>query len=305
MEVLGAASRKMGRAEQNCMEGRKTMCKLKSCIVLKDRIFCPDYDSHDRMLSELGVEDTRENAERLFVRVELSPIDDDVFSPINTWRMKVDQDILPDWWVAEAEEPRVREAVAKWAKDHIFCDAKNLDLKNGTYYLKNSRAELYDNSGAKLYGNSSAELYDDSRAELYDDSSAKLYNDSRAELYDDSRAKLYDDSSAELYDNSGAKLYNDSRAELYGSSGAKLYNDSRAELYNNSRAELYGSSSAKLYDNSRAELYDDSIGIISSIISEDHSNYTLKDNATLKDCKHKVIYQAGDWKLEEVPHAQD
>ena len=169
------------------------MCKLKSCIVLKDRIFCPDYDSHDRMLSELGVEDTRENAERLFVRVELSPMDGDVFSPINTWRMKVDQDILPDWWVAEAEEPRVREAVAEWAKDHIFCDAKNLDLKNGTYYLKNSRAELYD----------------------------------------------------------------------------------------------------------------DSIGIISSIISEDHSNYTLKDNATLKDCKHKVIYQAGDWKLEEVPHAQD
>ena len=167
------------------------MCKLKSCIVLKDRIFCPDYDSHDRMLSELGVEDTRENAERLFVRVELSPIDDDVFSPINTWRMKVDQDILPDWWVAEAEEPRVREAVAKWAKDHIFCDAKNLDLKNGTYYLKNSRAELYDNSGAKLYGNSSAELYDDSRAELYDNSGAKLYNDSRAELYNNSSAELY------------------------------------------------------------------------------------------------------------------
>ena len=174
MEVLGAASRKMGRAEQNCMEGRKTMCKLKSCIVLKDRIFCPDYDSHDRMLSELGVEDTRENAERLFVRVELSPIDDDVFSPINTWRMKVDQDILPDWWVAEAEEPRVREAVAKWAKDHIFCDAKNLDLKNGTYYLKNSRAELYNNSRAKLYGNSSAELRGSSRAELRGSSRAEL-----------------------------------------------------------------------------------------------------------------------------------
>lgn len=104
------------------------MCKLKSCIVLEDRIFCPDYDSHDKMLSELKLKDTRENAEILFVRVELSPMDGDVFSPVNTWRMKVDQDILPDWWVAEAEEPRVREAVAEWAKDHIFCDAKNLVL---------------------------------------------------------------------------------------------------------------------------------------------------------------------------------
>ena len=281
------------------------MCKLKSCIVLKDRIFCPDYDSHDRMLSELGVEDTRENAERLFVRVELSPMDGDVFSPINTWRMKVDQDILPDWWVAEAEEPRVREAVAEWAKDHIFCDAKNLDLKNGTYYLNNSRAELYGNSRAELYNDSRAKLYDNSRAKLYGSSRAELYNDSRAELYNNSRAELYGNSRAELYNDSRAKLYDNSRAKLYGSSRAELYNDSRAELYNNSRAKLYGSSSAKLYDNSRAELYDDSIGIISSIISEDHSNYTLKDNATLKDCKHKVIYQAGDWKLEEVPHAQD
>ena len=289
------------------------MCKLKSCIVLKDRIFCPDYDSHDRMLSELGVEDTRENAERLFVRVELSPMDGDAFSPINTWRMKVDQDILPDWWVAEAEEPRVREAVAEWAKDHIFCDAKNLDLKNGTYYLKNSSANLYGDSSAKLCDDSSAKLYNYSSAELYSNSRAKLYGNSRAELYGNSSAELYNYSSAELCDNSSAELYNYSSAELYSNSraklcddsGAELYGDSRAELYGNSRAKLYGNSRAELYGNNRAELYNYSIGIISSIIAGDRSNYTLKDNATLKDCKHKVIYQAGDWKLEEVPHAQD
>ena len=49
------------------------MCKLKSAIILKDRVFVPDYDSHDKMLKELGIKDTRENAERLFVRAELSP----------------------------------------------------------------------------------------------------------------------------------------------------------------------------------------------------------------------------------------
>ena len=173
------------------------MCKLKSCIVLKDRIFCPDYDSHDKMLSELKIKDTRENAEILFVRVELLPMDDDVFSPVNTWRMKVDQDILPDWWVAEAEEPRVREAVAEWAKDHIFCDAKNLVLKNGTYYLKNSSAELWGNSSAALWENS--------------------------------------------------------------------------------------------------------MGIIpESIFSGKYKNYVLMDNATLKDCNQKTIYQAGGWRVVEA-----
>ena len=43
------------------------MCKLKSVIVLKDRVYCPDHDSHQKMLEELGIEDTTENAMRRFV----------------------------------------------------------------------------------------------------------------------------------------------------------------------------------------------------------------------------------------------
>ena len=50
------------------------MCKLKSAIILKDSVFIPDYDSHSKMLKELQIEDTRSNAERLFVRAELYPI---------------------------------------------------------------------------------------------------------------------------------------------------------------------------------------------------------------------------------------
>ena len=36
------------------------MCKLKSAIILKDRVFIPDYDSHDEMLKELGIKDTKD-----------------------------------------------------------------------------------------------------------------------------------------------------------------------------------------------------------------------------------------------------
>ena len=77
------------------------MCKLKSAIVLKDRIFLPDYDSHDKMLEELGIEDNYMNASKTFVRVELSPVDGDPFTDIETWRLKVDQDIVPDWFDAQ------------------------------------------------------------------------------------------------------------------------------------------------------------------------------------------------------------
>ena len=50
------------------------MRKLKSAIILKDSVFIPDYDSHSKMLKELQIKDTRSNAERLFVRAELYPV---------------------------------------------------------------------------------------------------------------------------------------------------------------------------------------------------------------------------------------
>ena len=55
------------------------MCKLKSAIILKDRIFMPDYDSHSKMLEELGITDDYFNASKVFVRAELVPENGDVF----------------------------------------------------------------------------------------------------------------------------------------------------------------------------------------------------------------------------------
>ena len=84
------------------------MCQLKSCLVLKDRIFCPDYDSHDQMLNELQIADTIQNAEQLFVRVELTPPNEKLNTPFNKWRLRVDQDVLPYWWDKDYYEPLVR-----------------------------------------------------------------------------------------------------------------------------------------------------------------------------------------------------
>ena len=133
------------------------MCKLKSSLILKDQIFIPDYDSHSQMLDELGIKDTEKNAETIFIRTELYPKDGDVFSPVDEWVYKVDQDILPDWYVASYDEQRVREAVKEWAKEHIHIGKKNLSVNGGTHYFKNcENVILCGNSTATLYGNSTA-----------------------------------------------------------------------------------------------------------------------------------------------------
>ena len=107
------------------------MCKLKSGIILKDSVFVPDYDSHTNMLEELKIDDTRENASRLFVRAELYPKNGDVFSDIETWTFRVDQDIIPDWFVEEYDKSRMVDAVKKWSMNRIHIGIDNLTLNDG------------------------------------------------------------------------------------------------------------------------------------------------------------------------------
>ena len=116
------------------------MCKMKSAIILKDRIFIPDYDSHSDMLKELGIEDTGKNAAMLFVRAELSPKNGDVFTPIDEWIFKVDQDIKPDWFVESYEKERMIQAVKEWAKNRLHIGVDGLEINSGeNHYIKDCK----------------------------------------------------------------------------------------------------------------------------------------------------------------------
>ena len=239
------------------------MCKLKSAIVLKDRVYCPDHDSHDRMLMELNIKDTYENASSLFVRIELSPADGRVDSDVDDWRLKVDQDILPDWWAEEVDVPRIRAVVQAWCDVHVLRDGYH-ELRNGQWYL---------------CGNASAKLYCNASAKLHRSASAKLYDSASAKLYDSASAKLYCNASAELYDNASAELHCSASAELYGSASA--------ELYGNASAKLHRSASAKLYGNASAIIPANAWG---------HPTATVKDSAVLINHKTNEITSLVEWK---------
>lgn len=96
------------------------MCQFKSALVLKNRIFLPDYDSHDKMLRELGIEDNFTNASKVFVRVELLPTDGNILSAVDGWKLIVNQDILPEWWNEAERLPQLKKLVETWRRKHTF-----------------------------------------------------------------------------------------------------------------------------------------------------------------------------------------
>lgn len=123
------------------------MCKLKSAIILKDRIFMPDYDSHSKMLEKLGITDDYINASKVFVRAELSPENRDVFSDIDGWKFCVDQDITPEWFDEKDCAERMRKAVKEWANTHIFFRQNEIKIYSGeNIYVKDcNNVEVFDN----------------------------------------------------------------------------------------------------------------------------------------------------------------
>ena len=130
------------------------MCRLKSCLVLKNRVFCPAYDSHQDMLEELGIEDNEVNARKTFVRVELVPseatsnyFDDKYFTslqaPLPEWKLVVDQDITPDWWEPAIYRHAIEKEVQKWLNKYVLINQEEKTIVgNGykdRYYLYNCK----------------------------------------------------------------------------------------------------------------------------------------------------------------------
>ena len=297
------------------------MCRFKSAIILKDRVFIPDYDSHSDMLDELGIEDTRQNAEKLFIRAELSPENGDVFSNIDNWKFVVDQDILPGWYVKDYDKQRMIEAVKEWAKDRIHICVDNLKINSGAnHYIKDCKdVNIYGSATVKniygsatvknIYGGATVENICDSATVEYICDSATVKN-----IYDSATVEYICDSATVEYICDSATVKN-----ICGSATVKNICGSATvkNIYGSATVKnIYGGATVEnICDSATVENICDSATVetakgFSTIRTSPYSKFNNRDklilleNATLKDCYEKKIYQSGDFKLVSVSNGK-
>lgn len=186
------------------------MCRLKSCLVLKDRVFCPDYDSHQQMLKELGIEDNYLHASKTFVRVELTPPNTNTRSlrePLDRWTLRVDQDITPEWWDVDADRQRVEEAVETWRVGHVFTEGKHIVTAGEVYAFgnaiveasSNAMVEAYDNATVKSRGSATVTAFDRATVEAYDSTTVEAYNSAKVYAFDSTIVKAYDNAMVKAF----------------------------------------------------------------------------------------------------------
>lgn len=255
------------------------MCQLKSCLVLKDRVFCPDYDSHQSMLEELGIEDDYLHASKTFVRVEFTPPDNtkSLIEPLDRWTLKVDQDIVPEWWDEKADRQRVEEAVEAWRREHVFTEGEHI-VKAGAIYA-------FDNAIVSAYSNATVKAYDNAKVRAHDCATVKAYSNAKVEANDSATVKAFNSATV--------KAHGNAKVEAFGNATVKAHNIVTVIAYNNAKVEAYNNVKAKAYDNAKVSAYD-------STRVEARSRAAVKayDNSiVIYPAQNKAIYPIG-WTIE-------
>lgn len=162
------------------------MCNFKSGIILKGKVvLAPEgNESHSDLLEKLGISDNHMNASKTFVRAELIPKDNNKMTDVSSWRYKVDQDIVPDWYEKDPEryEQEFRDAVAKYMEEwkkklEFICGYYWTSIKDGdlTYYFMNGILEKSEFGKTNNYADSyvrndlaNSELVEDLKKEFGD-----------------------------------------------------------------------------------------------------------------------------------------
>lgn len=255
------------------------MCQLKSCLVLKDRVFCPDYNSHQQMLEELGIEDDYLHASKTFVRVEFTPPDNtkSLIEPLDRWTLKVDQDIVPEWWDEKADRQRVEEAVEIWRKGHVFTGGKHI-VKTGTVYA---------------YSDAEVHVYNDATVAAYDSTIVKAYGNAKVYAFGKTTVETVSNVPVEAYGDATVKAYGNAKVEAFDRTVVKAYSNVKVEAHDSTTVEAYNSVTVKAHGNAKVEAFD--IAIVKANSSATVKAYNRA--MVIYPEERKIIYPAG-WTIE-------
>ena len=210
------------------------MCQLKSCLVLKDRVYCPDYDSHQDMLDKLGIKDDYLGASKTFVRVELTPPGGvkSLMEPLDRWTLNVDQDVTPEWWDERDDRQRVEEAVEEWRREHVFSDGEHIVKAGEVYAFGSATVEACGSATVKARGSATVKAWGSD--------TVKAYGSATVTAYCSATVKAFGSATVTARDSATVEAWGRATVEAYGSATVTADCNATVKAYDSSTVDAYG-----------------------------------------------------------------
>ena len=233
------------------------MCQLKSCLVLKDRVFCPDYNSHQQMLEELGIEDDYLHASKTFVRVEFTPPDNtkSLIEPLDRWTLEVDQDIVPEWWDEKADRQRVEEAVEIWRKGHVFTEGKHIITTGTVYAYGDAEVHVYNDATVAAFGSATVEAFGSATVEAWGSATVEAYGSATVEAWGSATVKAYGSATVTARDSATVEAFGSATVTANDSATVKAFNSVTVKAHGNVKVEAFDIAIVKAFDRVTVKAY--------------------------------------------------
>ena len=145
------------------------MCREASFVISRNRIFWSrESDSHEDIIQEFGLVHLDTDPPG-FVRVELTPLNNDFRLPISEWKFRVDQDIVPDWWNPEWGEEQVRETAIDWLACKVLLPGQIIkELRDKIFTVYGTVQEVWGGGTVIAYTHLSPSILKSPNAVLVD-----------------------------------------------------------------------------------------------------------------------------------------
>ena len=225
------------------------MCQLKSCLVLKDRVYCPDYDHHQNMLEKLGIKDDYLGASKTFVRVELLPPDgvESLMEPLDKWTLRVDQDVTPEWWDADADRPRVEKAVEAWRGEHVFTEGKHIVKAGKVYAFDSVTVTAFDSATVKACGSATVKAFGSATVTAFGSVTVTAWGSATVEAYGSATVKAWDSTTVKAWGSATVTAWGSATVTAWGSATVTAWGSATVTAWGSATVKAYGSATVKAY----------------------------------------------------------
>ena len=191
------------------------MCRPASFVMTESNVYwSKSTDSHEDIIKEFSLVD----AEPIrLLRVEIVPEDGDLRTPVEKWKFRVDQDLIPHWYDADKDgaEARCRAELAKWHGMKIIIDRTAVVTGNAWVY-GSSHVEARGSSHVEARGSSHVEAWGSSHVVAWGSSHVEAWESSSVVAWESSSVVAWESSHVEAWESSSVVAWESSNILCYG-----------------------------------------------------------------------------------------